>query len=179
MRWLRSQYPKRGRNVWKCQSNLAYVLSSIARTSCLVLTEKIKFFQIVTCCGQSHWEWSIVLMFCYNVHWCCLQFVCACACAVFTFSPISSWSSNGMRMCACVCMCVCVCVCVCVCERERERVHCGWNELEVCNTLACPHISSFHTLPVYTHKHTHTHTHPHTIWGQQTNGAKSGYCLFI
>ena len=34
-------------------------------------------------------------------------------------------------------MCVCVCVCVCV-----------WNELEVCATLAYPHISSFCTMPV-------------------------------
>ena len=32
-----------------------------------------------------------------------------------------------------------VCVCVCVC---------GWNELEVCTTLAYPHISSFRTMPV-------------------------------
>ena len=34
-------------------------------------------------------------------------------------------------------MCVCVCVCVCV-----------WNKLEVCTTLAYPHISSFRTMPV-------------------------------
>ena len=66
--------------------------------------------------------------------------------AVSTFSPISSRSSNGMRMCMCVC--VCVCLCVCVCAR-------GQNELEVCTTLAYPHISSFPTMPVYNHAHIH------------------------
>ena len=44
-------------------------------------------------------------------------------------------------------MCVfCVCVCVHACV-------CGRNELEVCTTLAYPHISSFRTI----HKHMHTH----------------------
>ena len=27
--------------------------------------------------------------------------------------------------------------------------------------------------------HTHTHTHSHTILGQQTDGAKSGYCRLM
>ena len=54
--------------------------------------------------------------------------------------------------------------CVCVCMRACVR-----NELEVCTTLAYPHISSFRTMPS-------TGTHPQTIWGQQTDGAKRGYC---
>ena len=59
-----------------------------------------------------------------------------------TFSPLGSRSSNGMI--------VCVCVRVPACERERV-----WNELEMCTTLTYPHISSFRTMPVYTHKHIH------------------------
>ena len=58
-----------------------------------------------------------------------------------------------------------MCVCVCESEREREREResvcthacmcvCGRNELEVCTTLAYPHISSFRTMPVL---HTSTH----------------------
>ena len=43
--------------------------------------------------------------------------------------------------------CVRACVCVCVCGR---------NEPEVCTMLAYPHMSSFHVMPVLTHKHTHT-----------------------
>ena len=43
--------------------------------------------------------------------------------------------------------CVCVCVCVCVCGR---------NELEVCTTLAYPHISSFCTMPVLYTQLTHS-----------------------
>ena len=70
--------------------------------------------------------------------------------AMSTFSPIGSWSSNGMRMCVCASLCACVC---------------GWNELEACAMLAYPHVS-VHSV----------HTHPQTIWGQQTDGAKSGYC---
>ena len=50
-----------------------------------------------------------------------------------------------------MCVSVCVCMCVSVCM-------CGWNKLEVCTTLAYPHISSFRTVPVYAHKHTHTNT---------------------
>ena len=57
------------------------------------------------------------------------------------------------------------CVCVCVW---------GWNGLEVCAALAYQHISLFHTKPV---PQAHTHMLPQTIWGQRTNGAKSGYCL--
>ena len=75
---------------------------------------------------------------------------------------------------------------------------CGWNELEVCGMLAYPHQfipyhattihkpfipyhattihkSSFRTMPLL-YASQHTHTHPQTIWGQRTNGAKSGYC---
>ena len=62
-----------------------------------------------------------------------------CSSAMSTFSPLSSWSSSGMKMCVCVCVC-------------------GWNELEVCTTLALPHINSFRTMPVlYTSPRTHTH----------------------
>ena len=45
------------------------------------------------------------------------------------------------------------CACMRVCVR---------NVLEVCTTLAYPHISSFCTMPVL---YTSTHTHPQTIWG--------------
>ena len=48
--------------------------------------------------------------------------------AISTFSSIGLWPTNS--------------VCVCVC---------GGNELKVCATLAYPHISSFSTMPVYTH----------------------------
>ena len=60
-----------------------------------------------------------------------------------TFSPVGSRSSNGMSECVCVCVCMSVCVCVC-----------GRNELEVCTTLAYPHISSFRTMPHKLHTHT-------------------------
>ena len=42
---------------------------------------------------------------------------------------------------------------------------CGRNELEACATLAYPHVSVHFV-----------HMHPQTIWGQWTDGAKSGYC---
>ena len=59
--------------------------------------------------------------------------MCVCVCAMSTISHVGSRSSNGMRMCVCVC---------------------GRNELEVCITLAYPHISSFRTMPVlYTSTH--------------------------
>ena len=57
-----------------------------------------------------------------------------------TFSPIGSWSSNGMSVCVC-----------------------GRNELEVCTTLAYPHISSFHT---------HTHTSPNHFKDSEPLGLK-------
>ena len=56
--------------------------------------------------------------------------------------PLLALLVHGPQM---VWECVCVCVCVCVCGR---------NELEVCTTLAYPHISSFRTILVFTHKHT-------------------------
>ena len=74
--------------------------------------------------------------------------------AMSTFSPVGSGSSNGTRICVCVC---------------------GRNELQVCNTLAYPHIyiyiyiSSFCTMTVlYTSTHTHTSSnHLRTVsrWG--------------
>ena len=78
-----------------------------------------------------------------------------------------------LSLCACVCVCVslslslyvCVCVSVyvyvCVCVRVHVR-----NKLEVCSTLAYPHISSFHAMPVYTHRH----THPQTVEHSETTG---------
>ena len=69
--------------------------------------------------------------------------------AMSTFSPVGSRSSDG----------------VCVC---------GWNELEVCTTMAYPHISSLCTMPVlYTSTHTHASSN-HLRTG--TDGAKSGHC---
>ena len=38
----------------------------------------------------------------------------------------------------------------------------GRNKPEVSTMLACPHISSFHTMSVHTHSSTHTLTHTHT-----------------
>ena len=108
--------------------------------------------------------------------------VCVCVCVC-------------MCVCVCVCMCVCVCVCACacmhvcmcvggcvthVCVWVRACVRscvcvracvCGQNEPAACTTLACPHISSFRTMPV-----PEAHTHPQTIWGQRTDRAKSGHC---
>ena len=67
--------------------------------------------------------------------------------AMSTFRPAGSLSSNDMRKC--------VCVCVCLHTRMRSCMHvCGWNELEVCTTLAYLYISLFCTMPVYTHTHT-------------------------
>ena len=48
---------------------------------------------------------------------------------------------NGMRMCVCAWKLM-ECVCVCVWER-------GWNKSEMFTTLACPHISSFCSMPVH------------------------------
>ena len=48
--------------------------------------------------------------------------------AMSTFSPVGLRSSNGMRECVCVCVCVCVC---------------GRNELNLCTTLAYPHVYQF------------------------------------
>ena len=73
--------------------------------------------------------------------------------AMSTFSPIGSRSSDGVRMYMCV-----------------------WNKLEVCATLAFIRIWVHSLLCPCIHK-THTHMHPQTIWGQWTDGAKSGYCL--
>ena len=50
--------------------------------------------------------------------------------------------------------CVFVCVCMCVCRH---------NKLEVCTTLACPHISSFHTMLVHVHAHACTHAHTQSL----------------
>ena len=74
---------------------------------------------------------------------------------VFTFSPVGSPSSNGMRMCVC-----------------------GRNELEVCSTLAYPHISSFCAMPVlYTSTHTHTHPQSKKFEGSGTTGLKVDIAL--
>ena len=80
---------------------------------------------------------------------------CLCAfLAMSTFSPFGLRCSNGTRMCVCVCVCACVGVFVCV--RIHMRAH-AWNKLEVCTTLAYPHINLFHTMPVlYTSTRMHT-----------------------
>ena len=83
---------------------------------------------------------------------------------------ILKWYEN-----VCVCLCeresVCVCVCACVWERERKReCECVWVWME-CTTLAYPHQFILY----YVHA-IHKHTHPQTIWGYQTDMAKSGYC---
>ena len=60
-----------------------------------------------------------------------------------------------------------------VCARAHACV-CVQKELEVCAMLAYPHQFILYYASVYTQAH--AHMHPHTIWGQQTDGAKSGYC---
>ena len=75
--------------------------------------------------------------------------------AMSTFSPVGSLSSNCMRMCVCVCVCVD-----------------GMNLKYVLRWHIHMYISSFRTMPVQTHAHTHLQI----IWGQRTDGAKSGYC---
>ena len=62
---------------------------------------------------------------------------------------VLKWSNNNN---------VCVCVCVCCVF--------GWNELEVCSTLAYPHMNPYYTSII----------HKHTIWGQRTDWAGSGHC---
>ena len=75
--------------------------------------------------------------------------------AMSTFSPANSRSSNGMIMC------------VCVCARARACVD-GM-------TTQYVGISSHQFIP-YCASAIHKHTHPQTIWGQRTDGAKSGHC---
>ena len=74
---------------------------------------------------------------------------------------------------------VCVCVFVCARKRERER------ERERVCVCVCTEwtwnmhylgISTYQFIPYYASA-TSTCTHPQTIWGWQTNGAKSEYCL--
>ena len=84
--------------------------------------------------------------------------------AMSTFSPVGSRSSNGMRMC--VCVCVCMCVCVCVWTEWTWSMH--YFGISTDQFILC-YASVIHTS-------THTRTHPQTIWGQRTDGAKSGYC---
>jgi len=60
-----------------------------------------------------------------------------------------------------------------------------WNKHKMPIMLACPHISSFHAMPVHTHIHIHTQTctyalaYSHTIWGPRPDRAKSGYYLIL
>ena len=46
------------------------------------------------------------------------------------------------------------------------------------NELKCGYANVVHTSSSF-RPHTRTHTHSHTIWGQQTNGAKSGHCRLL
>ena len=52
---------------------------------------------------------------------------------------------------------------------------CGQNEFEASTTLTYSHSSSFCAMSLY-YTQAHAHTYSHTIWGQQTDEAKSGYC---
>ena len=101
------------------------------------------------------------------------------------------WECVSRCLVLCVCVCVCVRACMCVrvraCERASEWVSvrvwvCAHKHTYVCvcvcecvdrmnlnTTLAYPY-SSLYTMPVCTHMHSDT------IWGRQTDGAKSGYC---
>ena len=64
--------------------------------------------------------------------------------------PLLALSVCGPQMGENVCLCVCMRACVRACMCVHACVHvCGWNELEVCTTLANAHISSFRTMPVY------------------------------
>ena len=56
----------------------------------------------------------------------------------------------------------CVCVCVCVWTEWTWHMHYAG-------------ISTHQFTPHYATQATHAHAHPQTIWGQQTNRAKSGY----
>ena len=73
--------------------------------------------------------------------------------------PLLAPSVHGPQM---VWECVCVCVCVYV-----------WTEW----TWSTQYIgiSTYQFIPYYASA-IHAHTHPQTIWGQRTDGAKSGYC---
>ena len=45
--------------------------------------------------------------------------------------------------------------------------------------LICQRSAYFKFIPsthTHTHTHAHAHTHSHTIWGQRTDGPKSGHC---
>ena len=71
--------------------------------------------------------------------------------AISTFSPVSSLSSNGLRMHVCVCLCT------------------EWTDMWIYSNVV--HTSSSFLPPPPTRPHTHSQT----IWGQQTEGAESGY----
>ena len=73
--------------------------------------------------------------------------------------PFLAPSVHGPQM---VRECVCVSVCACMCVRACM---CVW------------HIQiSAHSVLCQCYTQAHAHMHPQTIWGQQTNGTKSGYC---
>ena len=76
--------------------------------------------------------------------------------AMSTFSPVGSRSSNGMRMCVCVC------------------TEWTWSMHYAGISTAYQFIPYYVNAILYTQAH--AHTHPQTIWGQQTDGANSGYC---
>ena len=117
---------------------------------------KIKMLCLFCCCRVKECHYTLQIT--CNEHFSgSLQYFRTYLQAVSTFSPISLWSRNGM--------CVCVCVCVCVMNLKYAL---NWH-------INIIFISSFRTVPV---PQAHAHMHPQTIWGQWTDGAKSGYCLF-
>ena len=105
-----------------------------------LLGDIFTLFEILTCVHNRvthRWIWCSVasrywsdMVSVGHVDYCTVNSVSFLA--MSTFSPVGSLSSDGM------------CVCVCVCGR---------NELEVCTTLAYPHIQAL------------AYMHPQTIWG--------------
>ena len=127
-------------------------------------------------CWASHW------LHCVSVHhgwlyftelvtmhmtgWWCKDWQC----------PLLAPSVRGPQMvCVCVRLCVCVCVWLCVYECECVCVY-GMNLKYALRWHI--HIS-VHSMLCQCYTQAHTHTHPQTIWGQRTDGAKSGHCLKI
>ena len=84
-------------------------------------------------------------------YWLCMK-AYARLWAMSTFSPVGSRSSNGVRICVCV-----------------------WTEWTW--SMHYAGISAHQFTPYYATQA--THAHPQTIWGQRTDGAKSGYCRII
>ena len=87
---------------------------------------------------------------------------------------VSQWQYSLLAPSVCCSQMVWGCACACVQH---------WHSTEWTEIWICQHSAYFNFIPsththtcTHTHTHTHTHIYSHTIWGPQTDGAKSGHC---